>query len=47
MYFQDLLLGDATKAKERFGWEPKVTFNDLVKDMMDSDIELMKKNPLA
>ena len=41
------LLGDPTKAKEKLGWKPKVSFQDLVKDMMESDIELMKKNPLA
>lgn len=43
----DLLLGDATKAKEMLGWSPKVNFNELVKDMMSHDIELMKKNPRA
>ncbi|KAG5866039.1 hypothetical protein JTB14_016830 [Gonioctena quinquepunctata] len=43
----DLLLGDASKAKDKFGWCPKVTFSELVKDMMDSDIKLMEKNPMA
>ncbi|KAG8240371.1 hypothetical protein J437_LFUL002512 [Ladona fulva] len=43
----DLLQGDPTKAKEKFGWQPKVTFKGLVKDMLDADIELMKKNPSA
>ncbi|XP_012286726.1 GDP-mannose 4,6 dehydratase-like [Orussus abietinus] len=43
----DLLLGDASKAKEKFGWEPTITFEALVKDMMDADLELMKKNPNA
>ena len=37
----DLLIGDATKAKEKLGWEPKVKFNDLVKMMVDSDIKLV------
>jgi len=41
------LLGDSTKAKNLLGWVPKVKFDELVKDMMDSDIELMKKNPSA
>jgi len=41
------LLGDPTKAKTILGWSPKVKFDDLVKDMMDSDIALMKKNPSA
>ena len=27
------LLGDATKAKEKLGWEPKTTFKELVEDM--------------
>ena len=43
----DVLLGDATKAKEKIGWKPTVTFECLVKDMMDSDLELMRKNPNA
>lgn len=43
----DLLLGDSSKAKEVLGWKPKCKFDELVKDMMSADIELMKKNPLA
>ncbi|XP_045463470.1 GDP-mannose 4,6 dehydratase [Harmonia axyridis] len=43
----NLLLGDASKAKKKFGWAPKVTFMELVTDMMNSDIELMKTNPMA
>lgn len=43
----DLLLGDATKAKEKLNWNPKVSFKELIKNMMESDIELMKKNPSA
>jgi len=39
----DLLLGDATKAKEKLGWVPKFTLQDLVADMMQSDLHLMKK----
>ena len=38
----DLLLGDAAKAKEKLGWEPKVKFNDLVKIMTKADWELAK-----
>jgi GDPmannose 4,6-dehydratase len=34
----DLLCGDATKAKEKLGWKPKVSFNELVSMMVDSDI---------
>ena len=40
----DLLIGDSTKAKEKLGWEPKITLEALVKDMMDSDLKLMQKD---
>lgn len=43
----DLLLGDASKAKRELGWKPKVSFLELVKDMVESDIDLMRKNPTA
>ncbi|MGY0425851.1 MAG: GDP-mannose 4,6-dehydratase [Polaribacter sp.] len=39
----DLLIGDATKAKEKLGWIPEFTLKDLVKDMMENDVNLMKK----
>jgi GDPmannose 4,6-dehydratase len=38
----DLLVGDASKAKRQLGWEPKTKFHDLVKLMVDADIELLK-----
>ena len=40
----DILVGDATKAKQKLGWIPEFNLDDLVKDMMSSDIVLMKKN---
>ncbi|SDH02055.1 GDP-mannose 4,6-dehydratase [Winogradskyella thalassocola] len=39
----ELLIGDASKAKTKLGWECKYDLNDLVKDMMQSDIKLMKE----
>ncbi len=39
----DLLIGDATKCKEKLNWKPKHTLQDLVKDMMISDLKLFKK----
>ncbi len=35
----DLLLGDPTKAKKQLGWEPKTTFKDLVKLMVEADYQ--------
>lgn len=40
----DLLIGDATKAKEKLGWVPEFSLEDLVKDMMKGDLKLMKKD---
>ncbi|MEM9481102.1 MAG: GDP-mannose 4,6-dehydratase [Verrucomicrobiota bacterium] len=39
----DLLIGDATKAKEKLGWEPKVRFKDLVKIMVEADLEIAER----
>jgi GDPmannose 4,6-dehydratase len=35
----DLLLGDASKAKEKMGWWPKITFKELVKIMMENELK--------
>jgi GDPmannose 4,6-dehydratase len=37
----DLLLGDSTKAKQKLGWEPKVTFKGLVELMVDADLSAL------
>jgi GDPmannose 4,6-dehydratase len=39
----DLLVGDATKAHEKLGWTLKYTLEDLVKEMMESDLALFRK----
>jgi len=39
----DLLIGDASKAKNKLGWIPEYDLNNLVKEMMQSDIKLMQK----
>ncbi len=41
------LLGDATKAKERLGWIPKVGFKDLIRQMVREDLELAKRDALV
>jgi len=39
----DLLIGDASKAKKKLGWEPKVKFKQLAEIMVDADIEQLEK----
>jgi len=39
----EVLLGDASKARERLGWEPKVTFKELVAMMVEHDLELARQ----
>jgi GDPmannose 4,6-dehydratase len=38
----DILIGDASKAKRKLNWEPKTKFKDLVRLMVDADIQLLK-----
>jgi GDPmannose 4,6-dehydratase len=40
----DLLIGDAQKAEKKLGWKAKHSLQDLVNDMMQSDLHLMKKD---
>jgi GDPmannose 4,6-dehydratase len=42
----DLLLGDATKAKEKLGWTPKYTLDQLAKEMVLADLEHFRKQVL-
>ena len=37
----DVLLGDASKARARLSWEPTVTFEELVRIMVDADVKLL------
>ncbi len=50
-YFRPLevetLIADATKAKEKLGWTPKVTFKDLVRIMVDADMATLGLEPLG
>jgi len=39
----DILLGDPSKARNELGWKPEHSLDDLVSDMMDSDLKLMKR----
>ena len=40
----DLLIGDATKAREKLGWIPKYDLQALVEDMVQADLHLVKKD---
>ena len=39
----DLLSGDYSKAKKILGWQPQVTFSELIKMMVDADMDVLKK----
>src|SRR5690606_29508863 len=41
----DILMGDASKAKQRLGWEPRTDFEALVKIMVDADVAFQKEGP--
>ena len=41
------LLGDPTKAKEKLGWEPKITLEEMVHEMMENDIKISRNAPRA
>ena len=38
----ETLLGDYTKAKEKLNWSPKISFEELVKEMIEEDLKLLK-----
>jgi GDPmannose 4,6-dehydratase len=39
----DHLVGDASKAREKLGWEPKTSFEELIRLMVDADLELLSR----
>jgi GDPmannose 4,6-dehydratase len=41
----DLLLGDSTKARRVLGWEPRVTFKELARLMVEADLEAAGEHP--
>lgn len=43
----DLLIGDASKAREKLGWRQEVSFEELVRMMVDSDLALLQKRALG
>ena len=43
----ETLLGDATKAHEKLGWTPRITFNELVAEMVREDLEIAIRDDLV
>lgn len=43
----ETLLGDASKAREQLGWTPKVTFEELVTEMVESDLKIAERDALV
>jgi len=43
----ETLLGDPSKAKDKLGWEPKITFEEMVKEMVEGDLQLAKRDELV
>jgi GDPmannose 4,6-dehydratase len=41
------LLGDSTKAREKVGWKPKISFSEMVNEMMENDIKIAKRDSLV
>jgi GDPmannose 4,6-dehydratase len=41
----DFLMSDASRARKEFGWEPRINFKDLVRIMVDADIEAIGLTP--
>ncbi|MFZ3308377.1 MAG: GDP-mannose 4,6-dehydratase, partial [Xanthobacteraceae bacterium] len=40
----DALLGDPSKARQRLGWHHKVSFDELVREMVDADLQEMRRD---
>ena len=43
----EILHGDPSKAKEKLGWEPKITLQEMVHEMMENDINISKRDSLV
>ena len=43
----ETLLGDPSKAKEKLGWVPKITLQEMVQEMMEADLQSAKRDALV
>lgn len=42
----DVLLGDSTKARKALGWKPEIDLETMIKEMLDADLERLRREPL-
>ncbi len=42
----DSLLGDSTKAKQKLGWKNKTSFEDMIREMIENDVNIAKRDKL-
>ena len=38
----DILLGEPAKAKDVLGWEPKISLDEMIREMVDADLEMLR-----
>ena len=43
----ETLLGDPTKAREQLGWQPTTSFGDLVREMVETDLAIARREELV
>ena len=43
----ETLLGDPSKAKEKLGWEPKITLKEMIHEMMENDLDISNRDSLV
>jgi GDPmannose 4,6-dehydratase len=43
----ELLIGDASKAREKLGWQPQITVRELVREMVEADLVVMSDSPIS
>ena len=43
----DTLLGNAAKARKQLGWSPKISFDEMISEMMEADMRLAEKDALT
>ena len=42
-----MLLGDSSKARKALGWKPEIDLETMIKEMLDADLERLRREPLS